>query len=202
MVLDPDLIKRLGSSKFNYWFGYVANAALVLWLVSRAFTGWRCLLSPLAFAGWATFGLVSWTLTEYLLHRYVYHVWTSFLSTGHAFHHKAPRDLIGVPWWVSTIIIVSVYYGLSLAVPPAVLAVVMAFNWLGYIGYCLAHHGSHHWSFKIPWLREMKKHHLLHHAHPEYNWGFTTSMWDVLFGTDWSRSPQGRQRAQTGAVQS
>src|SRR5947209_2889801 len=39
-----DLIRRLGSSTFNYWFGYVANMALVAWLVSHAFAHGRAQL--------------------------------------------------------------------------------------------------------------------------------------------------------------
>jgi sterol desaturase/sphingolipid hydroxylase (fatty acid hydroxylase superfamily) len=36
----------------------------------------------------------------------------------------------------------------------------------------------------------MKRHHLIHHAHPEYNWGFTTPIWDYLFGTHYDRRRQ------------
>lgn len=195
MGMDRDLVKRLGSSRFNYWFGYVANLTLTVWLASHGFASGRSLLSPLAWAGWAAFGLASWTLCEYVLHRYVYHVWSSFLSTGHDLHHQAPRELIGVPWYLTAAIIVVLYQGLAHVFSPAPLGVAMAFTWLGYIAYCIAHHGSHHWSLKLPWLRQMKKHHQLHHAYPEYNWGFTTSFWDMVFGTHWARSPEAKRRA-------
>src|ERR1017187_7682510 len=54
-------------------------------------------------------GLLSWTLTEYLLHRYVYHEWHSFLSVGHALHHQDPQALIGIPWYLTTIIVVAAF---------------------------------------------------------------------------------------------
>jgi sterol desaturase/sphingolipid hydroxylase (fatty acid hydroxylase superfamily) len=183
-----ELIRKLGSSTFNYWFGYVANISLVVWLVSHAFARGHLTLSPAAFVGIAVTGFVSWTLAEFLLHRYIYHLWTSFLTEGHALHHKSPRALIGVPWYLTTIIVVLVFELVALPLRASSTGVFMGFCWLGYILYCVAHHGSHHWSFKSGWLKKMKRHHLLHHAHPEYNWGFTTPLWDHVFGTHYDRA--------------
>jgi hypothetical protein len=178
-----EFIRRLGSSTFNYWFGYVANLSLVIWLASHAFAGGRARLGPLAFAAYAITGLLSWTLAEFLVHRYVYHLWTSFLTDGHALHHKSPRALIGVPWYLSTIALILFFELLAVPLRPSSTGVVMGFSWLGYILYCVAHHGSHHWTFKRGWLKRMKRHYLLHHAHPEFNWGFTTPLWDHVFRT-------------------
>jgi sterol desaturase/sphingolipid hydroxylase (fatty acid hydroxylase superfamily) len=33
----------------------------------------------------------------------------------------------------------------------------------------------------------MKRHHLAHHGHPQFNWGFTTPWWDVVFRTCYKR---------------
>ena len=195
MELNRDTVRRLGSSKFNYWFGYVANASLVIWLTSHAWKNGALALSPAALISCCAIGLLSWTLSEYLLHRYVYHIWSSFLSTGHDLHHQDPKALIGVPWYLTTLVIVLLYEGLARLGNPAIVGVIMGFNWLGYIGYCLAHHGSHHWRFSTPWLRQIKKHHLLHHAYPDTNWGFTTSLWDVVFRTHRSRGTANAARA-------
>ena len=178
-----ELIRRLGSSTFNYWFGYVANISLVIWLVSHAVAGGRSLLSVREWIGFAAAGFLSWTLSEWLLHRYVYHVWPTFLSEGHALHHEKPRALIGVPWYLTAIMLVIAYELCALVLRPSSTGVVMGFNWLGYIFYCIAHHGSHHWTFRRGWLKKMKRHHLIHHKHPAYNWGFTTPLWDWVFRT-------------------
>jgi hypothetical protein len=185
-----DFIRRLGSSRFNYWFGYVANLTLVAWMASHAWAGGQLLLSPLALAIYAVTGLLSWTLSEYLLHRYVYHVVPSFLSEGHALHHANPRALIGVPWYLTTIIVVAVFYAVTLVASPAPTGVFMAMNWFGYVLYCLAHHGSHHFQYRNAWLKKMKRHHLIHHGHPAYNWGFTTALWDRVFRTHYDRRPR------------
>jgi sterol desaturase/sphingolipid hydroxylase (fatty acid hydroxylase superfamily) len=182
-----EFIRRLGSSTFNYWFGYVANVSLVVWLVSHAFSHGRALLTPVEMVAYAVTGLLSWTLAEFLLHRYIYHVWQSFLSEGHALHHDKPRALIGVPWYLTTIALVLLYEVLSIPLRPSSTGVVMGFCWLGYVFYCITHHASHHWSLRRGWLKKMKRHHLLHHAHPEYNWGFTTPIWDYVFGTHYDR---------------
>ena len=186
-----DLIRRLGSSTFNYWFGYVANATLVIWMVSHALEHRRLISGASEFMILAGVGLFSWTLSEYLLHRYVYHVWPSFLSEGHELHHRRPRDLIGVPWYLTTIAIIALFELLTLFLRPSATGVVMGFNWLGYIFYCVSHHGSHHWRLRKGWLGRMKRHHLIHHAFPEFNWGFTTPLWDHVFGTYVERRPDG-----------
>lgn len=176
-------IRRLGSSTFNYWFGYVANITLVVWLASHAWQGGHLRLPLSSFIAVATAGLLSWTLAEYLLHRYVYHQWSTFLSVGHALHHARPRDLIGIPWYLTTIILLVVFGLLASLFSHAVVGVAMGFNWLGYIFYCICHHGSHHWNTRRGWLKKMKLHHLAHHGHEQFNWGFTTPIWDIAFGT-------------------
>jgi sterol desaturase/sphingolipid hydroxylase (fatty acid hydroxylase superfamily) len=179
-----ELIRKLGSSTFNYWFGYVANIALVVWLVSHAYNR----LSAVELLAYAATGLLAWTLAEWLLHRYIYHLWKSFLTEGHALHHKSPRALIGVPWYLTTIAIILIFELLAIPLRPSSTGVVMGFAWLGYIFYCVTHHGSHHWRFQRGWLKKMKRHHLLHHAYPDYNWGFTTPLWDHVFGTHLDRA--------------
>jgi sterol desaturase/sphingolipid hydroxylase (fatty acid hydroxylase superfamily) len=190
-----DLIRRLGSSTFNYWFGYVANLALVIWMVSHAFSlGGEAhpRMSGVAFAVEAAVGLFAWTLAEYLLHRYMYHAWPSFLSEGHTLHHQRPRDLIGIPWYLTTVGIIVIFKLVSWPFDPAATGVVMGFCWLGYIFYCVTHHGSHHWRLRRGWLKTMQMHHLIHHGHDESNWGFTTTLWDHVFGTYYRRPVQPR----------
>jgi sterol desaturase/sphingolipid hydroxylase (fatty acid hydroxylase superfamily) len=184
-----ELIRRLGSSSFNYWFGYVANLSLVGWLVSHAFARGHAQLGVIAFVGFAVTGLFAWTLAEWLLHRYVYHEWSSFLTEGHALHHESPRAEIGVPWYLTTVLVVLAFELLTLLpLRSSSIGVVTGFAWLGYVIYCITHHGSHRWAYRSGWLKKMKRHHLLHHAHPAYNWGFTTSLWDHVFGTHYDRA--------------
>lgn len=184
---SPEFIKRISSSKFNYWAGYAANLILVGWLAAQALV-WNAgqvesLLSTKQWVICTVGGLGFWTLAEYWLHRTVYHEVESPLRIGHELHHDQPKALMGVPWYITTIVLVGLYYCLAALLDPAKTGVVMAFAWLGYIGYCFVHHSIHHFQFKNPYFRHVLKHHLVHHVHPELNLGITTDIWDHVFGT-------------------
>ncbi len=176
-------IREASSSVFNYWFGYVANLSLTIWLASRAFVGRHSQLSAGTWLLCALSGVLLWTLSEYVLHRYLYHEVDSVLKVGHDLHHEEPRSLLGVPWWMTSIVLVAVYYGLSAMGDPAMTGVVMAFAWLGYVGYCAMHHAFHHATWRARWFVTARRHHMIHHARHNVNWGVTTSLWDRVFGT-------------------
>lgn len=176
-------IREFSSSVFNYWFGYAANVALVIWLSSRAIAGGQSHLSATGWVVCALSGLFAWTLAEYVLHRYLYHEVESPLRVGHELHHEEPKSLLGVPWWVTTVAIVGLYYGAAMFLNPAATGVVMGFAWLGYIGYCFMHHSFHHFTWRARWFVRLRKHHMIHHARHNVNWGVTTAFWDRVFGT-------------------
>lgn len=176
-------IREFSSSPFNYWFGYVSNLTLVGWLISRAFVGGGLQMSVVAFVAYALAGLTLWTLGEYALHKFAYHEFESPLKVGHDLHHAEPRSLLGVPWWVTAIVVVALYYGFSRIFDPAATGALMAFAWLGYIGYCFIHHSLHHFHWRNRWFVSLRRHHLLHHAKHNVNWGVSTDIWDRVFGT-------------------
>lgn len=186
-VFRQEFVRRLGSSPFNYWFGYVANVGLILWLASHALREDGLAVGPALLFLLALGGLLSWTLAEYLLHRYVYHQLPSFLSVGHGLHHARPRDHIGVPWWLTSVVVVAAFLLVSQLLDPAAVGVFMAGIWLGYVLYCVAHHGSHRWQLRGRWFQNMRRRHLIHHARAQYNLGFTTELWDRVFGTYFDR---------------
>ena len=180
---NKGFIHKLSSSVFNYWFGYVSNILLVIWLSSRAVVGGVSQLSAEGWVAGIVGGLLLWTLMEYFLHKWLYHEVESPLRDGHVLHHNEPMALLGVPWWLTAVIVVAVYYGLARVLNPAVTGVVMAFTWLGYIGYCAMHHAIHHARWNNKWFIDLRRHHLLHHAKDNVNWGITTDLWDRVFRT-------------------
>jgi len=180
---NKDFIRRASSSVFNYWFGYVANISLVVWLSSQAFSGG---VSTLDLRSWATYivgGLFLWTFFEYFLHKILYHELKTPIKVGHDLHHDEPRALLGVPWYLTTVILIALYFLLASIFNPAATGVVMSFTWLGYIGYCFVHHAIHHFNWKNKWFVEARRHHLVHHAKDNVNWGITTDLWDRILGT-------------------
>lgn len=153
---------------------------------------------PLASFYWAL-GLFLWSLTEYVLHRFLFHIEAAlpdhpfFLTLHfllHGVHHYLPMDkyrLVMPP----TLFLV-------LATPFWKLAhTVFAYNWyvatmvfsggiFGYICYDLTHYFLHHKQLPAYW-RSLKKYHLQHHfADFENGFGVTSRFWDWVFNTELS----------------
>lgn len=180
---EVSFLKKITTSHFNYWFGYISNLSIVVFLCTRAFSDGKSMLSLLEWIYIPAAGLFLWTFVEYVMHKYAYHVIKGPAERGHMMHHDRPYDLMGVPWYVTLVIYVGAYYGLATLVSPAHLAVYMAFIWLGYIGYCIIHHAIHHWKFESKLFKKLKRHHYIHHARDDKNIGIVTTFWDVVFGT-------------------
>lgn len=169
----------------------------VVWLPFMSYITYLSseVLGPLEIVICFVLGLVNWSLLEYFIHRFVFHV-DSLLPDNsialtahfllHGIHHFLPMD------------------GLRLVMPPA-LAVVLAYpifmmytafiphhyglavaggTFMGYILYDLTHYYLHHGKPFGEHLKEMKTYHLDHH-YKESNLGFgiTSKIWDKVFGT-------------------
>lgn len=139
-------------------------------------------------------GLFVWTLVEYCLHRFLFHLdhylpdHRYFLTLHfllHGVHHYLPMDryrLVLPP----TLFIVLAYpfYKLVFALLPFHMACVgFAGGTLGYILYDVTHYVLHH--TRLPRVfQELKKAHLEHHyKNYELGFGVTSTFWDVIFGT-------------------
>jgi hypothetical protein len=85
----------LEHSKLAYRVDFMAYAVLVAVLALSLY--FQNPLDALLVLGlWATAGLVSWSLMEYLLHRFVLHGMEPFRS-WHTLHHQRPVALICTP---------------------------------------------------------------------------------------------------------
>ena len=76
-------IKKMSSSHFNYWFGYVSNLTLVVWLSLQGFQNGQSVLTWYEWIYIPALGIFVWTFLEYFLHKYAYHVWESPFEKGH-----------------------------------------------------------------------------------------------------------------------
>ena len=133
-------------------------------------------------------GLATWTLLEYLLHRFVFHERRlgKRASAGHLEHH-ARIDWF-VPWSTKLAMAVVVLGALSLVtVPLAGLAVGF---WLsagivaGWLAYEALHRAIHVLPPRTAYGRWARRHHLHHHfVDPASNHGVSSPVWDVVFRT-------------------
>ena len=137
-------------------------------------------------------GLAFWTITEYTLHRWVFHYepkssWGKYLHfMMHGVHHDYPNDSkrLVMPPSVS-IPLASAFFGLYwLVLGPVYAWPFFGGFMLGYIFYDEIHYATHHAPMKFGWWQKVKHHHVLHHYHdPEKGFGVSSPLWDVVFGT-------------------
>ncbi|CAK7896197.1 ceramide very long chain fatty acid hydroxylase Scs7p [[Candida] anglica] len=143
---------------------------------------------------WAM-GLFIWTLVEYCLHRFLFHL-DGYLPNHsvaftlhfllHGIHHYLPMDgyrLVLPP--TLFIILAYPFYKLVFAIFPFYMACSgFAGGTLGYIMYDVTHYLLHH--TRLPaYLQEVKRVHLEHHyKNYEMGFGVTSPFWDVVFGTE------------------
>ncbi|MCE9625234.1 MAG: sterol desaturase family protein [Deltaproteobacteria bacterium] len=141
-------------------------------------------------------GMFSWTLVEYFLHRFVFHLvqvkepWKTLASGLHMAHHRdtEAKDLIIAPPFVSIVFSSIIFLILWAITRDYTLAMLLeAGVYIGYILYEWAHYGSHQYHPKNSALKYLKRYHLQHHfKDPNGTFGVTTPMWDYIFGS-WYR---------------
>lgn len=149
-------------------------------------------LAGLPFAGLIASGLVFWTLTEYLMHRYVFH-FNATSQAGkylvwlfHGVHHDDavdPTRLVMPP--VVSIILGAAFYYLFVALMGEVYARPFFAAFIsGYLAYDYIHYATHHFNPKTAWGRSIKENHMRHHYLKKGGkWGVSNSFWDHVFGT-------------------
>lgn len=121
-------------------------------------------------------GGLTWTLVEYVLHRFAH--WTLEPCP----HHVDPQDYnVGPSWLMIVLWLVGLW-----AVAPWAFAAGFT---TGYVLYTALHFTMHHrprWYLgSTPvWLRTLRHNHNSHHFIDETrNYGVTSPLWDVVFGT-------------------
>ena len=187
-MFESDLLERFSRihpiAVFAVW---VPIASLVL------YRSWvRHEVSIVATACLVAAGLLTWTLCEYVLHRYVFH-WTDATPRGrrihfllHGVHHDFPndRDRLVMPLGFSLPLGALFFaaflglFGIRVAEPLFVGLVI------GYLVYDGTHYAVHHFSPTNRVGRFVKRHHMRHH-HMDHEGGFGVSspLWDLVFGT-------------------
>lgn len=136
-------------------------------------------------------GAVSWTLAEYIMHRFLYHLtlpgeWgKKFHYIIHGVHHDYPSDSKRALVPAVTIPIAILFYALfCLLMGSRYCAPFYAGFVLFYIFYDLTHYAIHHANFKNPIWLKIKQNHIRHHYLDSTKaYGVTTPFWDYVFGT-------------------
>lgn len=169
---------------------------LVVWTPIILFLFYRAatidMLTVVNFVALFFIGILVWTLTEYLLHKYVFHfnakskIGKRFVFMFHGLHHDDPQDptrLVMPP--VPAILIVSVLWQIfALVVPTQFMNAFMANFLIGYLCYDYIHYATHHFPMTSKIGKYLRKYHLQHHYSGEASkYGVSNPLWDYIFGT-------------------
>lgn len=181
-----DRLVRLGAGAVNYWITFVTDPLTVVFFIFWELTILRTNFFVLA-AEYSV-GLLSWSLLEYVGHRWLYHKGRTPAHAGHRIHHQSPEMLIAMPWFVVTALFMSLWYFLSYRLQLPFVSGLLAGLLTGFVLYGLFHHViHHHFHFRNPLYRKLKSQHVIHHQFPDVNFGVTSHFWDHVFGTTFSR---------------
>lgn len=182
--------------RFRSFWIFPLLAVLLLYVTFRSETQARLLnlvwLFPL--------GLLIWSLLEYGLHRFVFHIHfkvqnprlRDVLNASHLGHHAAPRD--------PTKLLVDPLYGLAISAALFGLLLIafgdaaravgaMVGVWAGFLYYEAVHYRVHMnlpGSGLIAWQRRAHFYH--HFTNRDRCFGVTTPVWDYVFRTELPRS--------------
>jgi dihydroceramide fatty acyl 2-hydroxylase len=149
-------------------------------------------ISVLETIGFAIGGYFFWTLTEYWLHRVVFHfepdrgIGARLHWIIHGVHHDHPNDPLRLVMPPSVSVPLSaLFFGLFWLVLPlgAAFAVAVGF-FAGYLNYDMTHYYVHHRTPKSALGRKLRELHMRHHFQDHTKgFGVSAPWWDFVFRT-------------------
>lgn len=138
------------------------------------------------------FGVFTWTLIEYTVHRFLFHIKTKTYWGNtmhyllHGCHHKHPMDRLRLvfPPAAAAILTIPLWNMVKLLATPSSTPAFFGGGLLGYVMYDVTHYYLHHGQPSKETIRNLKKYHLNHHFRIQNKgFGITSSLWDKVFGT-------------------
>lgn len=142
-------------------------------------------------------GLAVWTLTEYTLHRFIFHY--QFKSEFgakihfifHGVHHDYPNDSkrLVMPPSVSVPLALLFYYIFTLILGSVNVAPFFVGFIIGYLFYDMTHYAVHHSNMHNKVWLAIKNHHMKHHyMDSTKGFGVSSPVWDEVMGTNFPKN--------------
>lgn len=165
---------------------FVPVVAAMEWLgAARGLGAWQLGLLTLG-------GIGTWTLTEYWLHRLVFH-WEPDAALGrrmhfiiHGVHHDHPNDKLRLVMPPAVSIPLAGLFLLGFALifgTPAAYPLFGGFI-AGYLCYDYTHYYVHHFVPRSGLGKRLREQHMRHHFQDHrYGFGVSSPLWDTVFGT-------------------
>jgi sterol desaturase/sphingolipid hydroxylase (fatty acid hydroxylase superfamily) len=199
---DPVAVRLFKSDSLEFFTHISPLAVTILWLpvtllfITAAILNRRAFSNPLLILVAFLLGVLLWTFSEYMLHRFVFHfkprnAWQERASfMFHGVHHYQPRiktrlvmpPALSIPLALIFFTFFWLVFGL-VALPHWTAPVFSGFI-LGYLLYDLTHYATHHWPMPFEYYKFLKRYHMNHHYKtPNARFGVTSPVWDMVFGT-------------------
>lgn len=173
------------------------SVPLIIFVPVIAYCTWHAFvhfnISVVSYAAYFAGALLFWTLTEYVLHRFIFH-WMPASAWGqrihfifHGVHHDYPNDAMRLvmPASVSIPLAVTFYFFFSFIFSGGYLFAFFSGFITGYLFYDLTHYAIHHANFKSGFWKKMKQHHMHHHYNDATRgYGVSSKLWDKIFSSD------------------
>lgn len=164
---------------------YTTGAVILLWSVMGLGMGWTQALA--IFLG----GFLSFTLVEYCMHRWFYHMPTDtprrkrLQYIFHGVHHEHPRDKKRLALPPVVAVVLAALFVIIFRASMGVNGYPFGAGFLsGYCTYLLVHYAIHVYNPPRNFLKVLWKHHLLHHYVGDTGaFGVSSPFWDHVFGT-------------------
>jgi dihydroceramide fatty acyl 2-hydroxylase len=150
-------------------------------------------LGVLEFLAGFAFGVIQWTLLEYVIHRWIYHrlrrrILRNLVDSFHAHHHSHmddPQVMNAGPLLVYPALgLAGLVDGLLFGMRPDVTAAILLGTTWAYAFYEWVHFRIHQKPERGGYLAWIQRYHLHHHYRSANScYGNTSSLWDHVFGT-------------------
>lgn len=161
------------------------GAGLLYWAGSRATLGlWTI-------AGVFLVGFITFTLVEYLVHKYVFHMIpdSEFKEkvqyNMHGIHHEFPKDKdrLAMPPIISFTVAIVLLFLFKLIMGNLAFAFLPGFL-MGYSSYLFVHYAVHAYPPPKNFLKILWVHHGIHHyKNHDVAFGVSSPLWDYIFRT-------------------
>jgi dihydroceramide fatty acyl 2-hydroxylase len=148
-------------------------------------------------AAWLAGGYLFWTLTEYWLHRVVFHfepeqgIGRRIHWMIHGVHHDHPNDPLRLVMPPSASLpLAALFVGLFwVTLGPGIAPAFAAGFLAGYLAYDMLHYHVHHHRPRTRVGRKLRELHMRHHFQDhDAGYGVSAPYWDYVFGTAPRRS--------------
>lgn len=158
--------------------------------VNYGFSTWHILAITLT-------GVLTWTFFEYVAHRYIFHLVSDkpavkrLVYVLHGNHHEYPHDrqrLFMPP--LPSLLSSSAIFGLIYLLLRHEAFVFFPGFMFGYLMYGTMHYLIHSGPPPFSWMRKLwRNHHLHHYKDDERGFGVSSTLWDHVFGSNFTLQP-------------